>query len=168
MKSSRPASGVTVTDEPSPARRAAHGAWTFLFTLVFLLVALFADDVHLGAPRWAIVVILLAPMLCSLGLLASAVGRPPIGPVLMHAGGLLFVTSMAVFCAWLLLTGRTGSGGVLSVGGIPIPLPGVVQRMLNGVVVGAAMLMFVGIAIAYGRWAWRRAFEGERPPSTQA
>lgn len=165
------ASDASATDSADPSTGAFTGAWVFLFSLVFFLFAVGvfpADDSTFGAPRWAVAVLLLAPMLCGLGLMAPAAGWPSIGPALLHGGGLLFVTSMAVFCAWLVLTGRTGSHGMLSVSGIPIPLPRVVARLLNQLVVSLAALMFAGIGVAYWTWAIKAIGGGERPPTQEA
>jgi hypothetical protein len=156
-------------EHATPRQLAATGAMTVVMSGLFLLMAVGvipSDDAALGAPRWAVVAVLVPPLLAGLGLLAKAASRATLGHVLVHAGGAGFVTTMAVFFAWLVVTGRTGTHGTLTIGPVPVPLPPAVARVVNVVVVLVAALMFAFMAVVYWPWFVRSLAEpGRRPPS---
>jgi hypothetical protein len=154
-------------EHATPRQLAATGAMTVVMSGLFLLMAVGvipSNEADFGAPRWAVVTILVPPLLAGLGLLAKAAGRATLGHVLVHTGGAGFVTTMAIVLAWLVATGRTGTHGTLTIGPVPVPLPPSVARVVNVVVVLLAALMFAFIAVAYWPWFARSLAEPRRRP----
>jgi hypothetical protein len=140
---------------PTSSALLAGGAVAVVGTLVTLAAAnvIPTADEGFGAPRW---IVALVGLLFVAGGLYAMTTPWTTGAQQLAIGtaiGLFFFTVMAIFFTWLTLTAARASG-TLTVNGVTVPLPAIVERFMNGVLAGVFALIFDTIAV----YSWWKTF----------